>query len=651
MNIKILDSWLRESLKTKASAQKISEVLSLTSVSVEKLEKKGQDYIYDIEVTTNRPDLMSVVGLAREASVVLSQFGTEAKFISPTLLQLKDTIPEKLPIAIDNDPKIVNRIIAVIMEVQLKETPAYIKERLESSGIRSLNNIIDVTNYVMRETGHPAHVFDYDRLTTQKLIIREARKGENIVTLDGKVHILTGGDIIADNGKGEIVDLLGVMGTQNSVVTSKTRKILFFIDNNEPYHIRRTSMSLAIRTEAAVLNEKSIDPELGLTTMLRGIELYQEIADGKLLSNIIDIYPNKPKTNRIALSLEKINSVIGLTVPKETSIDILTKLGFEVKSENNLLSIMVPSWRINDIEIQEDIIEEIARIYGYHKLPNILPPLNNEIIYNLQSDEFNWEKKVKLALKYWGFTEVYTCSMVSEDLLEGSTTDAITISNPLSQDMVFMRKTLIPSLLQVVKENPGHEQIKIFELANVYIPKNEELPDEILTLAGVVKKPTVSFFEVKGVMEQLLYEMGIKNISYKSRENGGSGSSIYIGKDYLGDIEVLDSQTVDFEINFRVLMKYGTLKKTIKPIAKFPPIIEDIRIICSPRIHYENVITLIKKQSPLISEVSLLDIYENKKTYRIKYQDPEKNLTNEEVTDEREKIYNALKKELDAKII
>src|SRR6185437_13644231 len=216
MNIKILDSWLREYLKTPATPKKIAEKLSLTSVSIERIEKFKDDFVYDIEVTTNRPDLMSVVSLAQEAATVLPQSGIEATFVKPKL-QLPNVHPKNnLELNLKFDEKLVNRICAVIMEIKIKESPQYVKTRLEASGIRSLNNVIDITNYVMREIGHPTHVFDYDRLSNHTLNIRESKKGEKLVTLDGKEYTLSGGDIVADNGKDEIIDLISIMGTANS---------------------------------------------------------------------------------------------------------------------------------------------------------------------------------------------------------------------------------------------------------------------------------------------------------------------------------------------------------------------------------------------------------------------------------------------------
>ncbi len=643
MNIKILDSWLREYLKTKASTKTIAGLLSLTSVSVERLEKYGKnDFIYDIEITTNRPDLMSVVGLAREASAVLQQSNIQAEFIPPQNSK-PEKAKEKLPITIKNNPKLVGRIMAVIMDVNLGKSPKYIKDRLEASGIRSINNLIDVTNYVMREIGHPTHVFDYDRLTTKTLIIRESKKGEKLQTLDGKEHILQGGDIVADDGTGKIVDLLSVMGTQNSVVTDKTKRILFFIDNCDQNRIRKTSMSLNIRSEAAVLNEKGVDPELAQGAMLRGIELFEETAKGKLLSDIIDIYPNKPSLKRIEISEEKINNLIGIKIPLKTSENILRKLGFGVEAKTNILKITVPSWRDKDMEIEEDAVEEIARIYGYHKLPSILPPLNSAENYHLFKDPFYWEKRIKESLKYWGFTEVYTYSMVSEDLLEGPTTQAVSINNPLTEDMVYLRKTLVPNLLQAVRENPNKDEIKIFELANVYMPRAKDLPKETLMLAGVIKKQKKFFLEVKGIIEQLLNDAGIKNISFEKGDKGGLEINIKLGSEVLGNIEVLNEEIADFELNFAMIIKHANLIKTYKEIPKYPPIIEDINLHIDPNVAYTEIYAFIKSQSSLINDVSLIDTYQNTKTFRIKYQDPRKTLTNEEVSKLREKILKNLK--------
>lgn len=645
MNIKILDSWLREYLKTKATSKQIGEMLSLTSVSVERIIPYGKnDFIYDIEITTNRPDLMSVVGLAREAATILPQFTIAATFSPPQFKIPVKRVQDEKKLIIKNNNSLVHRICAVVMDITQKESPSFIKERLEASDIRTLNNLIDVTNYVMRETGHPAHVFDYDRLKNHMLLIREAKKGEKIVTLDKKEHILQGGDIVADNGKGKIIDLLGIMGTFNSVVTNDTKRIIFFLDNNDAHKIRNTSMSLGIRSEAAILNEKGVDPELTMDALLRGIELYKEVANGKIASQIIDIYPNKYKPQKVTVRLDRINEIIGITITAKKAATILKDLGFSPTEKNNSLEIQIPSWRSNDVTIEEDIIEEIARVYGYHRLPSIMPGAQALESFHLTTGTFYWETRVKNALKYWGFTETYTYSLVSEELLDGPTDEAVKVKNPLSEDLVYLRKTLVPSLLQVIRENKKRDTVKIFEISNVYHKKPHALPDEIAMLAGVIKKKNVSFYEIKGVIEQLLTDIGMQHTRFTQRKNGELGADVYSKDVLLGNIEVLDDNLINFELNFETIIKHATMRKVFKSFAKYPPIIEDIAIIASETTTTGELIDEIKKQSVLITSVSLLDQYENTRTFHILYQHKERNLTNEEIGEIRKKILSSLEK-------
>lgn len=645
MNIKLLNSWLREYLKTEVRTNKLAEILSLASVSVEKIEPHGTDYVYDIEITTNRPDLMSVIGLAREGAAVLPQAGIDAKFTEPKFPKPNNNT--KLDIEIVNDPKLVNRICAVALEIKPADSPSYIKERLEAAGINPHGNVIDITNYVMREIGHPMHAFDYDKIDTKKMIIREAAQGEKIVDLHGNEHILLGGDIVADNGKGEIIDLLGVIGTKNSAVSAETKKVLLFVDNNDPVRIRKTSMGLAVRTEAATLNEKGLDPEKAYDAILRGIELLEKIGDAKVISEIVDIYPNKPNVKILTILQNKINSIIGLDVSVKTSAKILEDLGFDVLVTDEKIKAVVPSWRINDVSIEEDLVEEIVRVYGYEKIPNRIPAFESGEPYNFASDRFYWEQRVKNALKYWGFTEIYTYSMVSEELLEVATSSAVTIKNPLSEDRVYMRTTLVPSLLEAVRENKNREELKLFELANVYLKNKNGLPDEKLKLAGVIKTPEASFFGAKGIVEAVLNDVDIKNYEFKKAKSG-SGADVYIGKDYLGQIEQLEDNVIDFELEFEVILKNVSSQKIYSPASKYPEAIEDLRFEIDGAVPYEKIIQTIKGQSDLIKKIELLDVYKSKKTFRIIYQSDKKNLTAQDLEQAREKIIEALKKSFKA---
>ncbi len=648
MNIKILDSWLRDYLKTEASPQKIGELLSLSSVSIERIENYGNDYIYDIEVTTNRPDLMSITGIAREAAAILPRFGIKAEFLPP---KIPKVFPgENLSIKIINDPKLVNRVLAVSMDVKINPSPKIVRERLETSGIRSLNNVIDVTNYVMRIVGHPAHVFDLDRLNSKELIIREAKKEEQIETLDNKIYSLKGGEIVAENDKGEVVDLLGIMGLANSVVTDETQRILFFIDNNDPYRIRKTSMDMGIRTEAATINEKGIDPEIALEALTLGISLFEKYAQAKNVSQIVDIYPNKPVQRKITVSFDQIRRIIGVDVDDKQWTAALGMMGFITKIEKGVFEISVPSFRLSDIRNEEDVIEEIARIYGYHKLPSILPPLSQTITARSAIDRFYWESKIKQAMKYWGFTECYTYSFVSEEMFDGPIDKALKIANPLTNDYIYMRNSLVPSLLQVISDNKQTEEMALFEISNIYLKRAGGLPRENLSFAGVLKKEKADFFKLKGLIEQVLADIGVETLTFKPSTKGGSGASVFIKSEYLGEIELLDTDLVDFELDLDLILEHASNKKVFKPFAKYPPMVEDLTLNVNERINTQEIIDHVLRQSNLITAVTLKDTYKNSRTFHIIFQDLEKNLTKSDVTRLRGKIIASLAERFKADI-
>lgn len=648
MNILIPNSWLKDYLETNATPKQFATAMSLTSVSIERMEKVDDDVVFDIEVTTNRPDLMSVEGIAREASAVLPEQGYTAVFKPNKNFSSLQTIAKSPLLNIQNDKTLVNRILAVVLEVELGPSPEAVSKRLERAGIRSINNVVDVTNYIMREKGHPSHVFDYDRLTNHTLIIRKSKKGEKIVTLDEKEYELPGDDIVADDGTGRIIDLLGIMGTANSVVTDSTQRVVLFLDNNNPNLLRKSSMNLGIRTEAAVLNEKGVDPELALPTLYRGIELLQQNANAKVISPIIDIYPNKPATKTVTVSREKIAEVIGIEVPDETCTKILKHLGFVVRKEKNEFHVVIPTSRVDDVSIPEDIIEEIARVYGYHKIPNALPPLSEQNYYHQDQNEFYWIGKIKEAFRFWGFNEVYSYSMVSEELLDGPVENAVKLKNPLTNDHVYLRRTLIPSLLQVSKENQRRETQFLFEIANIYLKKKSDLPDERLHVAGLVKGQDATFTKGKGIVEQLFKVLGISKFGFEKKDDGIDGATITVKETVVGSIEV--GEEISFELDLVPLLSFASAKKVYKEPSKFPPIIEDVRVEIPAHYGFQKIVKAIKEVNDLVHDVSLLDVYGTKKTFRITYLNRMANLTNEDITPLREEIYSILTTKFKAKI-
>jgi len=368
MNILIPDSWLREYLETKATPQQIKEYLSLCGPSVERMHKEDGEVIYDIEVTGNRPDSMSILGIAREAAAILPRFGIAAKLLNDPYdmkgltLKTKKVKPfEAKTLTIKTDPMLNPRWTSVVIDnVNVGSSPTWLQKRMEATGIRSLNTVVDVTNYIMRAYGQPVHTFDYDQILPKNgvptMILRASTKGERVITLDGKTHNLPGDDIVIEDGSGRLIDLCGIMGAQNSSVKSSTKTIVLFMQTYEPTHIRKTSMSLAHRTEAAGLFEKGLDPELVMPSVLKGIELIAQVAGGKVASKIYDIYPKPHKPYIVSVTKEKLTTYLGISLSDKDIANILTPLGFKPILTKSSVSAQIPSFR-RDIMMNVDIIQ------------------------------------------------------------------------------------------------------------------------------------------------------------------------------------------------------------------------------------------------------------------------------------------------------
>lgn len=656
MNILLPDSWLREYLQTEATPEEIKECLSLCGPSVERVEKKGNDYIYEIEITSNRVDMASVLGIAREATAILPRFNIPA-----TLKHLNVKEPLKpefsLPMEISDPQNNCSRVMGIVMEVKpMEQAPDYMRDRLEKSEVRSLNNLVDITNYVMLEVGHPCHVFDYDRIKTHTFLLRRAKKNEPIITFDGKKYLLNEEDVIIDDGTDRVIDLPGIMGTENSVVTKDTRRIIFFIESNNPVLIRKTSMRYAIRTMAAAINEKRPDPTLVKTALLRGIELFQEIAEGRVAGEIIDIYPQRTNPKKVTVSAGFINERLGIKLKTDEIVNILESLSFEVRVLVDKLIVTPPTFRQFDITIPEDIVEEVARIYGYHNLPSRLMEGQIPVSYD-SNTRLDLEVKIKTALKYWGYTEVYHYSFISEDLIKKTGLQAsshLKVANPLTSEIEFMRNSLFPSMLNSIVQNQDKkDNLKLFELAKVYLPSKSDLPKEPSMLIIVNQ---TDFYDLKGLIESLLSELGLSNyqmvpntlnllhtnISLEYRSENSSFA--WIGKlnpklssrfDMKGNVFVayLDLEEVGYRI--KKFIKY-------RPIPLYPPVIEDMTFITPKGVIIGPIIEEVAK-IPLVENVKLIDRFKNQITLKVIYQDRTKNLESSEVKTIREKIIDSVK--------
>lgn len=612
MDIKILDSHLREYLDTKATPGEIARYISLCGPTVDRLKKVGRDWLYEIEVTTNRVDVASALGVAREAAAILPQFGIKAKM--KKIASLKFQAPkEPLPLKLVTDPKLENRLTGIVLEnIQKWGSPKWMVERLEAAGMRSLNAVVDITNYVMITVGHPCHAFDYDKIKNHTIKVRESRKGEKVTSFDNKTYVLPGGDIVFENADGEIIDLPGIIGTKNSVVSKDSKRVLFFFDNNNPVRIRRTSMSLGVRTMAATLNEKRVDPEQIPLALGLGLELFKDICKASLASGIHDIYPRPYKPKIVKTTKGFIEKLLGVEIEKNKVSSLLSSLGFITKWNMETLSVEVPSFRAHDINVEEDIVEEVARIYGYHNLPSQL--MTGRLPEPVFEAPFEFEEKLRAALKGFGGVETMTYSLVPKEMPAAAGMQPLRLSNPLGAETEYLRTTLKPSLLAAIEQNSGVENpLHLFEIANVYIPRKADLPEERMMLAGVFVN--YDYRAAKGVLEAVFQSLNIK----------GEPAIESVNKYFYYELEVR-------ELEKRVM------PRTYKAIPKYPPHVEDITIEIPEEKMVGEVIQSIKQASKLVCSVELVDVYERKFTFRIEYLHPEKTLSDEDVRSERRKI-------------
>lgn len=651
MDILIQDSWLREYLETDATPKQIQECLSLCGPSVEKVEEIDGETVYHVEVTTNRvTDSASVRGIAREAAAILPRFGIKAEYKNSAersggpSLQYKKQVPY-LNVQIEK-PELCPRFTAVLLRnVQIKPSNEKIVKRLERNGLRGINNVIDLTNYLTIELGQPMHVFDYDEIKNHKMILRESREGEEIQTLDEVKRKIPAGAIVIEDGGKRLIDLCGVMGGFLSHTKGTSKNILLFIQTYDPVRIRKACQATSFRTDAAGLFEKWVDPEGIPNALSRALEIIEEEIKPERIEDIIDIYPNPVSPKTVICPLEKLYAYADEKIDEKEILRILNSL--EIKSEIKDRSIVsrVPSFRNRDIEIPEDIIEEVVRIYGYFNLKGKLPEGE---LPNLVSDDTSSylpvEKKIKELLANTGFTEIYTLSMISTSVLEQlnlSRENLVKIANPLNENENIMRPSLFPSLKKVVDDNLNREEkIAIFEMSNTYNWTSGELPEEKMMLGIITYNH--NFSEIKGKLEYVFKQLGI------SYDLSKSGNKLNIGE--YGTISLLENNVIYIELDVALLVKNYSNKKTLIPVPKFPEAYEDLTLIVPKNILYKDIVKLIKGQSNLISRVQLIDEYDISQTLRVVYLSKERNIESNDIKPIREKILKELEGKFQIKL-
>lgn len=657
MNIKITYNWLLDYLDTDADPYEIQKYLSLCGPAVEKVDKIGDDYVMDIEITSNRIDNASVIGIAQECQAILPQFGKKATIKSNPITNLKFTgptvqeIPNKLKVTI-TDPSLCSHFCAVILsDLKIEKSVDLIKERLEMVDIKSINNLIDISNYLMITLGQPAHVFDFDKIGKGKMVMRLSQKGEQISTLDKKTHTLPGGDIIMEDGDGKLIDLCGIMGGLSSCVDENTKNTLLFLQNYDKKRIRQTTMLLSHRTMAASYFEKGLDNERVEAAAILGIEMIKKYCHAGQVSEILDIYAAPYKTKEIQVSAEYICKKIGVEIESKKIIEILEGLGFGVTTNGTELTIKIPSFRAQDVDIKEDIVEEVARIYGYNNLPSNLQKTLIEDDLELSNKKYFWENKIKFFLKHLGLNEVYNYSMISKSDIENldlNIDSHLKIENTISTDIEYMRTSLTPSLVKNVRDNQGKKEIlSLFEIANVYTKKENDLPDETRML-GIVTN--TSWYEMTSILSALFNEFNIKDFKFEIADNNlfekNNSINILIKSDIVGTSGKL---ALKYQVKnnlknniFLLNIDFAKLLNAISPVPKlkqlnqFAVIKYDLTIEDKGELYYQELLS--KITSPLLQKVEVLSLYQGKINLRFYFSSLEKNLTEVEVKEEIAKI-------------
>lgn len=633
--------------------------------------------VIDFEITSNRPDCLSIIGMAREAAATL---GTTYKTCD---LSYKPSCNEKINDCLKVEVKdlLCRRYMARgVKNVKIEDSPAWMQERLLQAGVRPINNIVDITNFVMLELGQPMHAFDGRQITSGKIVVERAQAGEKFVTLDEIERVLDNEVLNIKDGD-RTVALAGIMGGLNSEVKDDTTTIIFEGANFDGTNIRVSSQRLGLRTEASGRFEKDLDPNLIEIAMNRACNLVQELGAGEIMEGTIDVYNKKLDPHSLSVDSNWINKFLGTDLSKEDMKKYLDRLELNTEIEENMLNISVPTFR-GDINIREDVAEEVARIYGYNNIPATVAKC--ESLRGGKSLKQHLEDKLIETLIGSGLNQSISYSFVSPKVFDkvllpkdSILRKVVQIKNPLGEDYSIMRTTTIPSMMEALGRNysRNNEEAKLFEIGKIYLPKEsvDQLPEErnIITLGMY---GGVDYLDLKGIIENLIDTMGIKKYSFK-RENQnpsyhpGKTALLYINKELcatLGEVhpDICDNYGIEepcyiAEINMDVLLHCENTEKKYKPLPKFPAVIRDIALIVDDDILVQDIEDIIKKQGGnMLEKVKLFDIYKGKQipqgkksiAYSIVYRLENKTLTDKEVEKVHDKILRALEYKLGAQL-
>ncbi len=588
----------------------------------------NDDTVVDFEITNNRPDCYSIIGLAREAAAA---FNKPMRHHEPAV-QGSDagSIFEKLDVEVPAE-NLCNRYTArMVANVKIAPSPKWLRQRLRANGVRPINNIVDITNYVMLEYGQPMHAFDYRYVTSGKIVVRESAEGETITTLDGTARNLTPGMlVIADDARP--IGLAGIMGGENSEIVDDTACVVFESANFNGTSIRQTALALGMRTEASGKFEKNLDPMLTVPAVQRACELVELLQAGDVLDGTIDIINYVPEPKTLELEPERINALLGTDISEADMVDYLRRLEIPVEGR----TIQAPSWR-PDLNLMADIAEEVGRLYGYNEIPTTA--FRGAATQGGYSPMMTLENQAGSLCRALGYSEIITYSFVSPAIFdqirlpaESPLRNTLRIQNPLGEDTSVMRTIALPSMLDILSRNYAYhnKSAKLYELAKIYLPvEGQPLPEEPKMLVLGAYGAGETFFTLKGELEAIFQGLRVKSAAYTADKTNptfhpGRCAKITVGEEELGYIGQLhplvaqnygiDAEVYCAEVNFTKLFDLRQPEPTYTPLPKFPSVFRDLAIVCEENITVAQAESCMTAAAgKLLQNIRLFDVYRGK---------------------------------------
>ena len=646
------------------------------------------DVIFNMDVTPNRPDCLSIIGLAREVAALTAQ---TVHLPDASYEEIEPPVEEQVSIEIDAPDLCPRYCASLIKGISIGESPRWMQERLISYGMRPINNIVDVTNFVMLEYGQPLHSFDYEKLKGRKIIVRRAGEGEEIVSLDGVERVL-GGNMLVIADAERAVAVAGVMGGANSEVTEETTSILLEAASFNPRSIHYTGRTLDMPSEACMRFERGISPELTMPAIERATQLMAELGGGQVAGGIIDVYPGKVEPQPVAITVEEVKRVLGVEFSREQIETTLSLLGFECQTGSSASEVMAtaPYWR-SDISIPVDLIEEVVRVISYDEIPTTM--LNSPVPRQNPGPVIRLKRKLGDGLTGYGFHEIVSNPLVSLEILNRLYPEShspspfpLKLANPMTIMYEYLRPNLRTSVLTALATNRHVEgPVRLYEMGKIYLPRPDDLPDEAEVLCGVVRGPryepswqgvsagsdeavSFDFFDAKGVVEGLLSRFGVTAGYEPSTDetlHPVKQAVIQIDSEQIGVVGELHPVVLEafdmpgpvylFEISLPVLLPLTQEHRMLQPIPRFPAMLRDIALVVDAATTYQKVVDVIRG-FPLVEQVALFDVYSGdqvppgKKSLacRITYQSPDHTLTDDEVNKIQQRILDKLSRELGA---